>query len=330
MEQIDLSRSQQIQVRNNVYVLGNPVVAVPTLEQLVQALDNAGEGQPIVIISPEATTIPDLSDRLSQLIQNNRRIQPENNTTDDRYRFMNMSDAELSSFIDTLPNVTDKAATLYIYQGLRARAQTQYYLDLYVRERDILWSRHCVNPTSNEGVERYMELSNVLIPQMQAEFSRICEELKRLDEEQAKSRAEVQQPVSSSVNTVNNTTTQIEIKQSVEPEPIEINVSTESTGSNKDLCTQWKNSAYIKMPLSISTNIANSNAYAVYKQQQTDVEYNGKHYKAVPLEILIHLGIKLYQDGVPVVYTETGRFKRIGNSDVSPLNIKYWYPKPEI
>jgi len=324
VEEKDLSLSQTIHVKNNIYVLGRPVVAVPTLELLVQALDRAGEQQPIVIISPEATTIPDLSDRLSTLIQNNRRVQPMNVTTEDRYHFMNTTDDELKQLTASITDPEEQAAMLYIYQGIRARSQVRYSLDMSIRERDVLWSRHCANPYSNEGSERYCELVNNLIPQYEAEFNRINTELQRLDAEQAK-RHKTVAPVQTSSEVKVSVTATVETATSAAV----VSHTVSATGSLSDLYSLWKSPSFLKLPFNLAEDMSRSPAYAEIDKQQKDITVNGRNYKAVPLPILIALGIPTFTDGVPVVYTDNGKFKRVGTADVSPLNLKYWYPTPE-
>lgn len=171
-------------IQNRVYVLGNPVVNSQTLEQLVYALDQLGDKQPIVIINPEAQSIPNFDTMLSNLIQNNRSRQVVNVTSVDKYKFKDLTDSQLEELVKQAvsnnPSI-DYDKMFEIYQGLRIRAQSLYYLDNLSKERDAIWAYHCANPSSNEGVERYSELQYKLIPEAQSYYDFVCNKLKELD-----------------------------------------------------------------------------------------------------------------------------------------------------
>lgn len=337
-------------INNQLFVLGNPVVNAQTLEQLVHALDQLGLNQPIVIINPEATTVPNFEDMLSNLIQNNRSRQFVNVTTDDKYRFMNMSDEELNRLVDDLllkNPVLDREVMLDMYMGIRARAQALYSLEHLCHERDELWNLHCANPSSTEGSERYAELVGTLIPQAQSYYDWVCNKLKELDE-LPKIKEGVELPVVQSEKTIE------------EPEKItDAAVSSETTDT---VCTAsenaidaqpvfedtgltdividdaehhriwgpWNSIMHMQMPLSSAKELVSKPGYAGLVAQQRDVEFDGKRYQAVEPEFLIALGIEVYPDGLPIVYTELGTFKRVGYNHNQPLNnLQYWYPKPK-
>lgn len=338
---------EPFKIGNQMYILGNPVIPTQTLEQLVYVLDQLGEGQPIIIINPQAQTVPDFQNKLAQLIQNNRRMQPQNVTTNDKYRFKDLSDQELRDMVRDLCSANpslDFDNMLDMYQGLRARAQALYQVDLLVAERDKLWSEHCANPDNPAGSERYGELVYQLIPQAQAYYQGICQQLQELDEKSAtikkqpvtlgNHRVEVQDAktsptvaATSSVSEhINNTQTTDAIKEEL---PLDTGLSCATEVSQDIKITgEWLKPRYYKMPLSVAKSIVNSPAYAGLKQQQQDVVFEGVSYKAVEPEFLLALGIPLYQDGIPIVYTEIGTFKRVGNSNQSFLNQSYWFPAP--
>ena len=337
---------EPFKIGNQLYILGNPVIPTQTLEQLVYVLDQLGEGQPVVIINPQAQTVPDFQDKLAQLIQNNRRMQPQNVTTNDKYRFKDLSDQELQDMVRDLCSANpslDFDSMLNMYQGLRFRAQALYQVDLLIAERDKLWSEHCANPDNPAGSERYGELVYQLIPQAQAYYQRICEQLQELDEKSATIK---KQPVTlanhktevtdskepplaatSSVSEHSNNTQQTNATKEELPLDTGLSCATGVINSAK-ITGEWLKPRYYKMPLSVAKSIVDSPTYAGLKQQQRDVVFDGVSYKAVEPEFLLALGIPLYQDGIPVVYTEMGTFKRVGNSNQSFLNQNYWFPTP--
>lgn len=357
MEYVDLTTADKspIRINNQLYVLGSPIINTQTLEQLVYVLDQLGAEQPVVIINPEAATVPDFDEKLAQLIQNNRRVQPRVVTASDRYKFKDMSDAELEEIVKGIisTNVAlDFDSTLYMYQGLRARAQHLFYLDNLIQERDYLWSQHCANPDDNSGSARYAELAYTLIPQAQANYESICKQLQELDNQQALERKQNPIPhqlvekdtktAPSSVSQITNCTSaknctdcatteitpkppggiNIVEKKIEEPEPSNI--------PNVMITPEWLKPRYMQLPLSVAKSMISGPAYSRLCQQQHDVMEDGVTYKAVEPEYLLALGISIFPDGVPIVYTKLGTFKRVGNSNVPLSNLAYWYPKPSV
>lgn len=330
-------------IQNRVYVLGNPVVNAQTLEQLVYALDQLGDKQPIVIINPEAQAIPNFDTMLSNLIQNNRSRQAVNVTSTDKYKFKDLTDNQLEELVkQTVGNnpSIDYNRMLEIYQGLRIRAQSLYYLDNLSKERDAIWSHHCANPSSNEGVERYSELQYKLIPEAQSYYDFVCNRLKELDEgiintednteqhaatlatQQKEIQHITQQPekqvaANEAINAANVNNTQVQQIHSTIEEKNEVSI-----------WKPWLSEEYLKMPLSQAKQVVAAPAYSSLVRQQSDIVIDGVSYKAVEPEYLIALGIPLVNDGVPIVYTSLGKFKRIGDSNVVPNNLSYWYPEP--
>lgn len=340
IQDLDLRNSDKepFVIKNQVYVLGNPIINAQTLDQLTYILDELGEKQPIVIINPEATTIPNFSSMLSNLIQNNRQTQPLNVTTDDKYRFKDLTDEQLRKYAEeecrNVPG-SDIETTFITYQGLRARAQYLYNLETLCRERDELWNLHCANPDSPEGSERYAELSSKLIPEAQAAYDLVVKQLQAWDAKRASmvKREEPLEPVkmqqSSVPETVNSTTEETAINASTPPVQVEPGLTT-VISENKDIKPKgtWTTPNYMKIPPTNAKNLAQSGSYTIYAQQQRDVEFEGKTWTAVPLDILLSLGIPLVNDGLPICYTDIGTFKRVGNSAHSILDTNYWYPEP--
>lgn len=333
-------------INNQIYVLGNPTIQAQTLEQLIYVLDQLGAEQPVVIINPQANTVPDFDQKLSQLIQNNRRTQPQNRTTADKYRFKDLGDAELRSMAESTCQqnpVLDLDNMLDMYLGLRARAQALYALDQLCQERDSLWAAHCANPASPEGAGRYLELQSQLIPQAQQNYEGICLRLQEMDSQQVKESKRVvsktieEKPVQQQQSSVleSNTSTlptaAIVSANTTEREDVSDSGLIFVTGvsSSVPLWGPWRSPRYMKMPLNLAKNLASSPTYAGLREQQRDVEFDGRRYKAVEPEYLLSLGIDLVADGLPIVYTDIGTFKRVGYSNEPLNNLKYWYPRPK-
>lgn len=341
--QYDLRKAHQepITINNQVYVLGNAVVNAQTLEQLTYILDQLGEKQPIVIINPNANTIPNFSEKLSNLIQNNRRVQPMNVTTDDKYKFKDMSDDMLRELAQRdypgadVDTINDMFTT---YQGLRARANALWQLEQAVNERAHLWEMHCANPSSDEGAARYNELSSKILPQLQANYDLIVRQLQEWDEVRVKRLAErrtmpptdvpaqqeQQLDMGAPVSQIEETPPTVPT-----PEPSTIEVVPDNTVSNRKPWGNWLAPENLKMPLQVAAEMAASPSYAELVRQQQSVRVDGVLWEAVPVQYLLALGIPTIPDGIPICYTKYGTFKRVGNSEVSPLNLDYWYPKPK-
>lgn len=334
-------------VNNQVYILGNPIINAHTLDQLVYILDQLGERQPVVIINPEANTVPDFEEKLSNLIQNNRQVQPWNVTTNDKYRFKDMSDADLEEYVkqECARSGQDYSVTLYTYQGLRVRAQRLFALDELCRERDELWAAHCANPDSPDGSARYGQLVGELIPQAQADYDLVVKQLQEWDEYRvAHLEKRVEPPAkepepeptlvqqSSVTETIQHTQLENANVAAVKNEPVDSGIQLVNTGEVEDRAPwgPWLDPAYLKLPITIAKQQVNSGANIPFKRQQQDVEFGGKVWHAVPLYYLLALGIELVADGLPVCYTEYGTFCRVGNSNVPANNLKYWRPQPTL
>lgn len=336
-------------INNQVYVLGNPVINTQTLDQLVYILDEIGSQTPVVIINPGATTVPDFDKRLSQLIQNNRRAQPVNSTTYDRYKFKDMSDDELKQVCrDTCSHnpSLDLDYMFELYRGLRERSQMLYVLETLSHERDDLWAAHCANPASAAGSERYAELTYQLIPQAQANYDAVSAKLQALGDnipqvdaavatkpepEPVLSEPEPNVAATSSVSDINNYTPNNDASAAAKPESLNFTRPEASTpvAERHTPYGPWLTAKYLKMPLAAAEQVAKTSYQALYQCQQ-DVTYEGQTYEAVDPMYLIALGIDVYPNDLPICYTPYRTFCRVGRNDnVAPVNLDYWYPTPK-
>lgn len=331
----NISPNEPITIHNRLYVLGNPIVSAQTLEQLVYALDQVGDTAPIVIVNPEATTIPNFSERVRELIQNNRRSQPVNNTSTDRYTFCNLSDAQLQHLAEVdckMHSTWNLDIQVKLYHGLRDRARALYEVDALAQERDQLWAAHCANPNSPTGSERYSQIVYQLLPQAQARYSQIVQYLEDLSKQQESgiNSTEMQQ---SSVPEVNNVTQQETASTQLSNDSAEDKsdepLSTPGyIDSDRKPWITWLQPDYFVMPLEFAERLVKSE-YQTLVQQQQDVIVQGQRWEAVQPKYLIALGIPIIYDNVPVCYTKQGTFRRIGQSTVPPTNVRYWYPTPQ-
>lgn len=326
-------------INNQVYVLGNPVITTETLEQLVQSLDHLGLGQPIVIINPEAQVIPNFDQALSNLIQNNRTRQFINVTSEDKYKFKDFTDEQLQELVvrDVQANPMLKSDVLSeVYTGLRLRAQYLFYIDQLIGEKDAIWAFHCANPDSPEGSDRFLELQNKLIPEAQQYYDFVCNRLTELEQTlyQVQETRTIQAASETSVmynNTQQQPTTQAatqETQAATQESNIDtVQTNTSVTAPEVKVWGPWITEDYLKMPLK-NAKSASEGVPTVIKNQQRDFEVDSVVYKAVPLMYLLALGIPLYPDGVPIVYTKLGKFKRVGTSSRALNDMDYWYPTP--
>lgn len=327
-------------INNQVFVVGNPVIPVDTLEQLVQHLDHLGAGQPIVIINPQAQAIPGFDAALSNLIQNNRTRQVYNVTSEDRYKFREFTDEQIFNMAESdlrqYPGL-DRDLTYEMYSRLKIRAEALYALDMMIRERDQIWAYHCANPQSNEGFSRYQELQNLQIPQQQAYYNSVCARLQEIESLLSVQRADIaarvaaMSVVTNNTNTVNAETRAANVEtRAANVESVTVNTNTVNTTANTDvrIWAPWLSVDYLLMPLEAARSMLDTPMYSGLRNQQHDCVVDNVTYKAVEPEYLIALGIPVYPDGLPIVYTELGKFKRVGTSNQPLTNLDYWYPVP--
>ncbi len=313
---MDLTNQTQITIQNKVFTLGSPVTHADTLDQLLFAFQQEGiEGRPIVIINPVDDRIPNLAELLENYIANAMTpVTPEQTVT---YMFENATDEVIlawaeSQYDPSNPNIT---FGYFVETGKLIRQQSKIKRDLdnAKARRDFLWKQHCLNPNAQDGSEEYAYITYTAIPGLEAQLNSVTQELgnipKNLDNGMNPPKPEpvVEKPV-----------------EPVELQVEQVDACEEMIGSGV-MDTTWVGTSQMIMPIKIAKQLADSPQYAVFKKQQSTSPWG---YVPVPLEYLIAFGVKLYADGVPVVYTKNGRFMRTGSSDRNPLQNEYWYPTP--
>ena len=340
---MNLKEEKTFQINNIVYVLGSPVIPVETLEQLAYSLSQQDAGnRPIVIINPQANTVPNFDKMLENYIENYTAGKQRQNVTTS-YAFELSSDEEIESLVkQQFQDIQspDAQQQISIYQTIRRQSQIKHSLANYQEEASELWRQHCINPNATEGSERYAELVYQLMPQAEQELNQVSELLSHLN-----SGIKIQK---SFQQTVENTPEQavsskpeeeirakpdpvIELAQSSEIENESVSESQvdyenlELKFTNTCLCGEWRDAAMKQMPETAALNMSQSVNYQKFQAQQS-IDVPG--YKPVELWVLCQLGIPLYPDGIPIVYTVDGKFQRVGNSDRSVLDTNYWFPRP--
>lgn len=340
---MDLKEEKTFQINNIVYVLGSPVIPVETLEQLAYSLSQHDAGnRPIVIINPQANTVPDFDKMLENYIENYTAGKQRQNVTTS-YAFELSSDEEIEYLVkQQFQDIQspDAQQQISIYQTIRRQSQIKHSLANYQEEASELWRQHCINPNATEGSERYAELVYQLMPQAEQELNQVSELLSHLN-----SGIRIQKSFQQSVeNTPEQAVSSkpeeeirakpdpvIELAQSSEIENESVSESQadyenlELKFTNTCLCGEWRDAAMKQMPKTAALNMSQSVNYQKFQAQQS-IDVPG--YKPVELWVLCQLGIPLYPDGIPIVYTVDGKFQRVGNSDRSVLDTNYWFPRP--
>lgn len=340
---MDLKEEKTFQINNIVYVLGSPVIPVETLEQLAYSVSQQDAGnRPIVIINPQANTVPDFDKMLENYIENYTAGKQRQNVTTS-YAFEMSSDEEIESLVkQQFQDIQspDAQQQISIYQTIRRQSQIKHNLANYQEEASELWRQHCINPNATDGSERYAELVYQLMPQAEQELNQVSELLSHLNSG-IKIQKSFQQTVENTPEQAVSSKPEEEIR--AEPEPVielaqSSKIENESVSesqvdyenlelefTNTCLCGEWRDAAMKQMPEAAAINMSQSVNYQKFQAQQS-IDVPG--YKPVELWVLCQLGIPLYPDGIPIVYTVDGKFQRVGNSDRSVLDTNYWFPRP--
>lgn len=319
---MQLDGQTQIQIQNKVFTLGSPVTHADTLNQLLHIFEQQGiEGRPIVVINPADDTLPDLDKLLENYIENAMKgLLTHHRTT---YMFQNASDDDIIAWAHSQYNSEGYQtidSLIETGKAIREQSRLKYDLDSAKARRDELWKQHCLNPDSDAGSAEYANITYNVIPQIEKAIQDVTNRMESIPKDLNNGNTPVidSTPVESSVESEPETTDIVENLV----EPVETDLS--MVGSGKP---SFALSGYSRMimPLSVAKQQVNNPNNAVYlKQQSVDVP----GYKTVPLEYLLAYGIRLYSDGLPIVFTKSGNFMRIGVSEVSLANNSYWYPTP--
>lgn len=317
---MDLTNQTQIVIQNKVFTLGSPVTHADTLDQLLHAFQEMGVTErPIVIINPVGDSLPDLSNLLENYIEN--AMQGQLIRHQSSYMFQDASDDDIRKWAESqyTPDGVQSLESLF-QTGLAIREQSRLksQLDRAKSKQEALWKQHCLHPESNEGSAEYADITYNQIPQIEQAIQQVTIKMSNIPKDLG-SPTHQQTSVENYVEAVEN-----RVENHVEAVENITESSLEMVGTgNPDI--QMFSTTNQLMPLSVAKQLAQNPQNSVFREQQSK---SVPGYATVPLEYLIALGIPLYADGVPVVYTKSGRFRRIGDSDISPIVQSYWYPTP--
>ena len=303
---MDLTNQSQIQIQNKIFTLGSPVTPADTLDQLLYVFQQMGVTErPIVIINPVGDALPDLANLLENYIEN--AMQGAYTTQRTTYLFQDYTDEQIVDWANTQYQSGGASLDYWIETGkaIREQSRLKIELDKANARRDELWKQHCLHPESGEGSEEYSYITYTVIPQIEASIKNVTDAMGKIPKD------------------LNNGSEPV--KQEIVENPVEnVDTTLEMSGTGKPDIRMSSPSRLI-MPLSIAKQLADKPENQAFKKQQQQ-EVPG--YVTVPIEYLIALGIKMYADGVPVVFTKSGKFRRVGTSQVSPIASSYWYPTP--
>lgn len=321
---MDLTHQNQIQIQNKIFTLGSPVTHADTLDRLLYVFQQMGVTErPIVIINPVDDAIPDLANLLENYIEN--AMQGSYSAPRTTYLFQDYTDEKIIEWSNAQYKAGGTSLDYWIETGkaIREQSRLKMELDRVNARREELWKQHCLHPESNEGSDEYANLTYNMVPQIEADIKNVTDMMSKIPKDLDNGSEPVQSvPVENHVENVENHVESVSV--GVENLVESVNTSLEMSGTGKPDIMLCSTSRLI-MPLSVAKQVSDSPDNQLYKKQQ---QQRVPGYVTVPIEYLIALGIKLYPDGVPVVFTKSGKFRRVGVSQISPIVSSYWYPMP--
>lgn len=323
---MDLTNQTTIAIQNKIFTLGSPVTHADTLEQLLYVFEQQGiEGRPIIVINPVEDKLPDLPNLLENYIENAMQgLHTQKHTT---YMFQDATDDGIRQWAESQYQAGGNQTLDYLIatgMAIREQSQLKRDLDMAKARRDELWRQHCINPNSEDGSEEYANLSYNVIPQIESAIQQVTDKLRNIPRNLDYGTVPIQQQ-----NTVENLVETVEsqkdnVETSIETVDNSVDASLGMVGTGKP--SVWFNkTTRLLMPLSVAKQLSRNPQNQAYRAQQ---EKTVPGYTTVPLEYLIAMGIRMFADGVPIVYTKSGTFRRVGDSNVSPVVTSYWYPTP--
>lgn len=316
---MELTGQSQITIQNKVFTLGSPVTHADTLNQLLTIFQEQGiEGRPIVVINPVEDSLPDLQNLLENYIENAMQGNLIHRRT--TYMFQDATDDDILKWAsDQYKPGSGITLDYFIETGKAIRAQSQVKVEIDKTKDRLayLWQQHCLHPQSNEGSDEYSNLNFQVLPQLEARLQEITDCMAKIPKTLDNGTVYQQQEI------VENPVESVENRDAPIAD-VENPVESVESGLLKP-SVFLLNPTNLIMPVSIAKQLADSPQNSVFKQQQNQ---SVPGCQTVPLEYLIALGVQLYADGVPIVYTQSGEFRRVGNASVPPVVADYWYPKP--
>lgn len=340
-----LPTGMPIKIGDNVVWFGSVANHVTTFNKLIAILKQY-PGYPCVIFSPEFEKHPEYANMISNYIC--KKTFPDVTQTPTYKRLV--TEETLTEFSQQCKLVNASELTEFMLVDKRKAILTQ--LNALEVELHELTIKRANNTLTQEECDRGDDLYVNLIPKLKKQFEHATKELadfitNRTESYKAANTVESNDSITVSASTtapnsdkanvtetVNTTTVSNLISEPVLTKtdtPVDdkwtllgLTPQTPHICSCREVAANWRDSHLFFMPWSIAVQMASSPAYAQYKVQQTDC--NG--FVAVPLEYLLVYNIQLYADGLPIVFTSSGEFMRIGNNGHDSIDEDYWYPKP--
>lgn len=338
METVNLTQLQPgktIEINHNIYTFKGSVIAAETFEELLIKLHNRPTPVDVVVIVPGVSE--DIETNISNYVLNKLYRKPKDqqklvsNKTLDK-----LSDDDISK----LSNGNEALNTLWFLLRQLAFKQNEY--TSLTQELDILTSKRNFNNITPSELERGGYLYNNLIPETKAAIDQLMtsidaqrNQLLQLSQKELKDAVQFSEHMEQMWQTPTPTddtddtdkpVTEAELNEIMDAfskQSAQESVSADN-GAFKQLCSHWRNAAFRRMPLSVARQLMNRPDMLKYRKNQHMID----GYITVPPELLIMCGIEVYDDDLPIVFTPSGEFQRVGSSAEHDMDMLYWYPKP--
>ena len=341
-----LQHGTTIEINNNFYKFNGSVTTEDSFEAMINTLRNRPVQNDILVVVPGVPA--GIEQLISNYILNQIYEKPKDSAKLVSERTLdNVSDDELQK----LSKGNDALNVLWFL----LRKQAQYRTDQGQLEAELvaLTAKRNSGTISQEEFERGNLIYTTLLPQIQTDLSDLTTEISEQQQHLLKlSKRELSQAATypdqswtspseltesdipataedidkilnqfsqESEHHSDNATVSVEVVESVKSNTESVMFPIEN------MTPAWRDVQYRLMPLPVARQLAQNPAMAKYSKYQQPVE----GYTTVPSEYLIMFGIEMYEPDLPIVYTASGEFKRVGESDRSPLELSYWYPKPK-
>ena len=348
-----LQHGTTIEINNNFYKFTGSVTTEDSFEAMINTLRNRPVQNDILVVVPGVSA--EVEQLISNYILNQIYEKPKDSAKLVSERTLdNASDAELQK----LSKGNDALNALWFL----LRKQAQYQTDTAQLETElaVLTAKRNSGTITQEEFERGNLIYTTLLPEKQTELSSIAAEMTEQQQQLLKlskrelvkaakfpdqSWANPSELATSDAPTTTDDINKIlnEFSQDcadnmqannqqrlcddfVQSEPISDSVvNASSTNVVCQVCPEWRDARYRVMPLSVARQLIRDPRMSMYSKYQKPVD----GYLLVPPEFLIMYGIRMYEPDLPIVFTQSGEFRRIGKSDHSPFELSYWYPKPK-
>lgn len=348
-----LQHGTTIEINNNFYKFNGSVTTEDSFEAMINTLRNRPVQNNILVVVPGVSA--EVEQLISNYILNQIYEKPKDSAKLVSERTLdNASDEELQK----LSKGNNALNALWFL----LRKQAQHRTDIMQLETELvaLTAKRNSGTITQEEFERGNLIYTTLLPEKQTELSSIDAEISEQQQQLLKlSKRELSQAarypdqlwtspselahsdalatpadIDEVLNEFSQDCTdnmQASAQQRlcddfVQPEPISDSVVDVSpTNVVCQVCPEWRDARYRVMPLSVARQLIRDSRMSMYSKYQKPID----GYLLVPPEFLIMYGIRMYEPDLPIVFTQSGEFRRIGESDHSPFELSYWYPKPK-